>query len=101
MRITRILFLGLMLAATMTLGFRQQTSQRPVTAKTVAAANDFLATLSAAERGKVSFPVNSSQRTGWSNLPSGIFQRNGLRLGDLKQAQRSAALALVASALSR
>jgi hypothetical protein len=100
MRITRIPFLFLMLA-TMTVGFIRQTSQAPVTAKTVAAANDFLATLSNADRAKVSFPFNSPQRTGWSNLPSGIFQRNGLRLGDLTQRQRSAALALVASALSR
>jgi hypothetical protein len=71
-----------------------------VTAKTVAAANDFLATLSNAERTKVTFAFNSPQRTGWSNLPTGVFQRNGLRLGDLTQRQRSAALGLVASALS-
>ena len=43
----------------------------------------------------------SSQRTGWSNLPTGIFQRNGLRFGDLTSRQREAALALVAAALSR
>jgi hypothetical protein len=71
-----------------------------VTAKTVTAANDFLATLSNAERAKVTFAFNSPQRTGWSNLPTGVFQRNGLRLGDLTQRQRSAALGLVASALS-
>ena len=47
------------------------------------------------------FGFTSSQRTGWSNLPSGIFQRNGLRFGDLTQPQREAALALVAAALSR
>src|SRR5438445_7176284 len=75
--------------------------QGAVTAKVVEAANTFLATLSPAERAKVSFDFNSTQRTGWSNLPSGIFQRNGLRLGDLTQKQRQSALALVASALSR
>jgi hypothetical protein len=48
-----------------------------------------------------SFAFGSSQRTGWSNLPSPIFRRNGLRLGDLLPAQRSAALALMAAALSR
>jgi hypothetical protein len=72
-----------------------------VTAKVVDAANAFLATLSAAERTKCTFGFTSSQRTGWSNLPSGIFQRNGLRLGDLTTRQREAALALVAAALSR
>ncbi len=72
-----------------------------VTAKVVEAANAFLATLSAAERTKGTFGFNSSQRTGWSNLPTGIFQRIGLRFGDMGPRQRQAALALVAVALSR
>ena len=72
-----------------------------VTAKVVDAANAFLATLSPAERAKCTFGFNSSQRTGWSNLPSGIFQRNGMRFGDMTASQRAAALALVAAALSR
>jgi hypothetical protein len=50
-----------------------------VTAQVVEAANAFLAALSAAERTKCTFSFNGTQRTGWSNLPSGIFQRNGLR----------------------
>jgi hypothetical protein len=66
----------------------------------VAAAGAFLATLNDEERARVTFGFNSSQRTGWSNLPSGIFQRNGLRLGDMTPQQRTAALALVAAALS-
>jgi len=72
-----------------------------VTARVVAAANGFLATLSDAERTRATFDFAGSQRTGWSNLPSGIFQRNGLRLGDMTTRQREAALALVAAALSR
>jgi hypothetical protein len=76
-------------------------AQGTVTARVVASANAFLATLSEAERAKSTFGFTSSQRTGWSNLPSGIFQRNGLRLGDLTSRQRDAALALVAAALSR
>jgi hypothetical protein len=67
----------------------------------VEAANEFLATLSVAERTKGTFGFTSSQRTGWSNLPSGIFQRNGLRFGDMTPGQREAALKLVAAALSR
>jgi hypothetical protein len=67
----------------------------------VEAANAFLGTLSAAERTKGTFGFNSTQRTGWSNLPTGIFQRNGLRFGDMTPRQRQAALALVAAALSR
>ena len=75
--------------------------QRSVTAKVVEAANKFLATLSPEERAKCTFGFDSSQRTGWSNLPTGIFQRNGLRFGDITQPKREAALALVAAALSR
>jgi hypothetical protein len=72
-----------------------------VTAKVVEAANAFLGTLSAAERNKCTFGFDSTQRTGWSNFPTGIFQRNGLRFGDLTPRQRQAALALVSAALSR
>jgi hypothetical protein len=75
--------------------------QAPATPRVVAAANTFLATLGAAERAKVTFGFTSPQRTAWSNLPSPMFQRNGLRFGDLTVPQRQAALALVAAALSR
>jgi hypothetical protein len=75
-------------------------AQGGVTVGVVAAANAFLATLSDAERAKSTFGFTSSQRTGWSNLPSGIFQRNGLRFGDMTSRQREAALAVVAAALS-
>src|SRR5205809_4488647 len=74
--------------------------QSAATPKILGAANAFLGTLSEAERAKATFDFRSSQRTGWSNLPSGIFQRNGLRFGDLTTRQRDAALALVAAALS-
>jgi hypothetical protein len=79
----------------------QPPSSAAVTARVVAAANDFLGTLGATERVRGQFGFTSNQRTGWSNLPSGVFQRNGLRLGDMTAPQRAAALALVASALSR
>ena len=77
------------------------TAHSGVTAKVVAAANAFLATLSDAERARGMFGFTRSQRTGWSNLPSGIFQRNGMRFGDMTSRQREAAFALVAAALSR
>src|SRR5256885_8294194 len=92
----------LALVTALVIGTVQPASSPPattdaVTARAVEAANAFLATLSDAERGKATFPFNSSQRTGWSNLPSGIFQRNGLRLGDLTSRQRAAAPAPVAA----
>jgi hypothetical protein len=72
-----------------------------VTASAVAAANAFLKTLGDAERPKALFPFTSPQKTNWSNLPTGIYQRNSLRLGDLSGAQRDAALRLMSTVLSR
>jgi hypothetical protein len=86
-------------------GFGQRAtvgSAADVTIRVVSTANRFLGTLSQSERDKGMFDFNSPQKAGgWSNLPSGIFERHGWRLGDLTEAQREAALAVVASALSR
>ena len=95
------LFAGAVLLPTVIHSQSPAAANQTVTARVVDAANTFLASLSAADRAKCTFAFNSSQRTGWSNLPTGIFQRKGVRLGDLTTAQRSAALALVAAALSR
>jgi len=67
-----------------------------------AAAKAFLATLNEADRAKVVFRFDdAAQRARWSNLPTGIFERTGLRLGDLSPVQREAALKIVSTALSR
>lgn len=71
------------------------------TGKTVTAAKAFLATLNDAERAKVAFAFNSDQKTKWSNFPSGIFQRNGVRMGDLSATQREAVMNLLTCALSK
>src|SRR4051812_24313625 len=68
----------------------------------VAAAKKFLATLDDGQRGKVVFDFkDDAQRKRWSNLPSPMFQRAGLRMGDLTPPQREAALAVLAAALSK
>src|SRR5215475_4046627 len=72
-----------------------------VAGKTVAAAKALLATLDDAGRAKVSFAFNSDQKSKWSNLPVGIYNRNGLRWGDMSAAQREATLKLLAAALSK
>src|SRR5437773_9642651 len=59
------------------------------TARIVAAAQAVLTTLDAAGRAKVQFPFEGPQKARWSNLPSGIFQREGVRMGDLTPAQRA------------
>jgi hypothetical protein len=72
-----------------------------VTGRTVAAAKAFLSTLDDDARAKVSFAFDSDQKSKWSNLPVGIYKRNGLRWGDLSAAQREAAMKLLGAALSK
>src|SRR5207244_4961446 len=72
------------------------------TARIVSAANAFLSTLDPKQRGNVLFAFDDqTQRARWSNLPTSIVRRAGLGMGELNATQRSAALALVSSALSR
>lgn len=78
-----------------------QAGSSTVTAKVAAAANAWLATLNEADRARCLFAFNdTTQRARWSNLPTGIFERAGLRLGDMSSHQREAALAILEAALS-
>src|SRR4029453_724982 len=80
-----------------------QTNSTPgaPTAGIVAATKKFLSTLDDAQRGKVVFEFkNEGQRKRWSNLPTSIVKRGGLRMGDLTKPQREAVLAVLAAALS-
>jgi hypothetical protein len=77
-----------------------QTTAADATARIVASAQAFVATLDEAGRTNVQFPFDSPQKARWSNLPTGIFKREGLRLGDLAPAQRAAAMALLSTAFS-
>src|SRR3954467_10325613 len=71
------------------------------TSRIVAAAQALLASLDEAGRVKVQFPFDGPQKARWSNLPSPMFERQGLRLADLTAAQRSGVTALLTAALSR
>jgi hypothetical protein len=67
----------------------------------VKAASAFLETLDAAQRKSVLFSFDDNeQRKRWSNLPTGIFQRKGLRWGDLKNEQRTALMEILKATLS-
>ncbi len=68
----------------------------------VASAQAFLATLDDGQRKSVRFEFgDDEQRARWSNLPTGMFQRRGLSLGSLSEAQREAAMKLLGVLLSR
>ena len=72
------------------------------TEKVVAAAQALLGTLDDAQRGKVSFAFDDvAQRKRWSNLPVNMAEHRGLRMGDLKPAQREAAMKLLSTVLSK
>jgi len=71
------------------------------TARIVTAAQAVLATLDDAGRATVQFPFEGPQTTRWSNLPSPMFERRGLRLADVTEPQRAAVMKLLATALSR
>lgn len=71
------------------------------TSRIVSAANTFLSTLDQKQRQSVLFAFDDEkQRARWSNLPTTMVPRAGLSLKEMNPAQRSAALALVSSALS-
>src|SRR5207342_856415 len=59
-----------------------------------------LGTLDANAKAKVQYPFDGSQKTRWSNLPGPMFERTGIRLGDLSQPQRAAVMNMLAVALS-
>src|SRR6476646_3075353 len=102
-RIVSTLSFGLCFAVA-AVGFAQRgttpaNTASDTTARIVAAAQAVAATLDEAGKAKVQFPFEGPQKTRWSNLPVGIFQREGLRIGDLTPPQRAAVTNLLSVAL--
>jgi hypothetical protein len=94
--------IGCLLAAWLA-GDAQRSAGAPADATTriVSAAQALLATLDEAGRGKVQFTFDDqAQKVRWSNLPSPMFVRQGLRLADLTIPQKTAVTALLQAALS-
>jgi hypothetical protein len=64
-------------------------------------ADRFLAGLTAEQRRRATFAfTDSAQRARWSNFPNAIFQRAGLRYGDLTAAQKTSLMTLLGDVLS-
>src|SRR5450432_4065471 len=90
------------LAAVLCCGLAAAQSSFSVASKIVASANGFLSSLDEGQRSKVLFEFNdAAQRTKWSNLPTTMVPRAGLKMGDLSGPQRKAAMGLVAATLSK
>lgn len=66
-----------------------------------AAVSAFVNTLTTAQMSTVIYPANdTTQRAKWSNFPTGIFQRNGLKVGSMTSAQLSALYAMLTAVFS-
>ena len=96
-----IIFAATVLAQRSAAPAAQSPNGAEVTTRIVAAAQSLAATLDKASRAKLHFPFDGPQKTRWSNFPSGIFERQGLRMGDLTSAQREAVMRLLSVALSQ
>ena len=77
-----------------------RSSPAETSAQITTAAQAVLSSLDEAGRAKVQFPAGSPQKTKWSNLPSPMYQRFGIKLGDLTAPQRAAVMKLLTVALS-
>jgi hypothetical protein len=90
------------LAAVLCCGLASAQSSLSVSSKIVASANGFLSSLDEGQRSKVLFDFNdAAQRMRWSNLPTTMVPRAGLKMGDLSGPQRKAAMDLLAATLSK
>ncbi len=90
-----------LIAALLCCGLASAQSSSSVASKIVDSANGFLGSLDQGQRSKVLFDFkDAAQRTKWSNLPTTMVPRAGLKMGDLSAPQRKAAMALLATMLS-
>lgn len=91
-----------LLAAFLCCGLASAQSSLTVVSNIVAKANGFLGSLDEGQRSKVLFEFNDAeQRVRWSNLPTTMVPRAGLKMGDLSEPQRKAAMHLLAATLSK
>ena len=66
-----------------------------------AAATRFLESLNGEQRQRATFAFDGEERTHWNFIPTEIFPRNGLTLGQMNQSQRTLAHDLLKTGLSQ
>jgi hypothetical protein len=103
MRLTRIVLAVAVIAAVGGLAYVAQRSEPPGVSM-VAAAQQFLDTLTPEQKGRAVFPFDSKERFNWNFVPlqgkDRKYTRKGLPLSEMNDKQRKAALALVAAGTS-
>lgn len=78
-----------------------QNDARQVVTKIEAAARALIDSVDRTQQGALLFEfTDTQQRERWSNLPTGIFKRAGLRMGDLTDAQKKNVFAMIQATLS-
>src|SRR5260370_40318193 len=91
-----------LLLAVLCCGLASAQSASTVASNIVTSANAFLSSLDEGQRSKVLFDFNdAAQRVKWSNLPTTMVPRAGLKMGDLSAPQRKAAMGVLAATLSK
>src|SRR5258708_11613228 len=103
MKLTRMALAVVALALVAGLGYVAQQGDSSGT-NMVAAAEQFLGTLSEEQKSKAVFPFNSPERTNWEFVPveqKGVPTRKGVRLEEMTIEQRKAALALLRASTSQ
>ena len=73
----------------------------PSSAAMSAAATRFLESLNGEQRQRATFAFDGDERTHWNFIPTEIFPRNGLTLGQMNQSQRRLAHDLLKTGLSQ
>jgi hypothetical protein len=71
-----------------------------LTARAVAAARAFKASLSSSQRAALQYSFNSSQKSHWSILPTNLRARNGVAIKDLSAGQRARLRTLLGTIMS-
>jgi hypothetical protein len=90
------------LTAVLACGLAHAQTPASVASTIVARANGFMSSLDEGQRSKLLFDFNdAAQRVRWSNLPTTMVPRAGLKMGDLTETQKKAAMELLAAALSK
>jgi hypothetical protein len=90
------------LAAVLCCGLAPAQTSSTIASRIVDSANGFLGSLDEGQRAKVLFDFNdAAQRVKWSNLPTTMVPRAGLKMGDLTAPQKKAVMALLAATLSK
>jgi len=90
------------LATSLLFVFLSGAGAQTIASRIASSADAFLATLDQKQRQTVLFAFDDAQqRVRWSNLPTGFVKRAGLSMRELNATQRSAALSLVSSVLSK